>query len=261
MLRDLAAAAHMAPAKAHRYLVSFARLGLIEQDEGTGRYDLGRYALTLGLAALGRLDPVGIAGQALPALSEATGQTVAVAIWANRGATMVRWQGADTPVSASLRLGSVMPLTRSATGICFAAFGNPRTVSRYLQRELRENIRHGLAPTTAAGVERQVREARRRGFAATNDFIPGISGFAAPVYDSDRTMALALVSLGYTRSFERSAPQIGRAVMRAAADISARLGGPPLAQPSIQQSAQDVTHSARDVRRRRAPSATQAQFP
>ena len=31
MLRDLAAAAGMPPAKAHPYLVSFARLGLVEQ--------------------------------------------------------------------------------------------------------------------------------------------------------------------------------------------------------------------------------------
>jgi DNA-binding IclR family transcriptional regulator len=32
MLRDLAAAAGMSAAKAHRYLVSFQRLGLVVQD-------------------------------------------------------------------------------------------------------------------------------------------------------------------------------------------------------------------------------------
>ena len=35
MLRDLAAAAHMSAAKAHRYLVSFQRLGLVLQDSAS----------------------------------------------------------------------------------------------------------------------------------------------------------------------------------------------------------------------------------
>eukprot|EP01036_Dinobryon_divergens_P045710 gene45710-61106_t len=35
MLRDLAARAGMSAAKAHRYLVSFQRLGLVVQDTGT----------------------------------------------------------------------------------------------------------------------------------------------------------------------------------------------------------------------------------
>ena len=52
MLRDLAAAAGMSAAKAHRYLVSFQRLGLVVQDPRTTRYDLGPAALHLGLASL-----------------------------------------------------------------------------------------------------------------------------------------------------------------------------------------------------------------
>ena len=45
MLKDLAEAADMPPAKAHAYLVSFCKLGLMEQDAVTGRYDLGPLAL------------------------------------------------------------------------------------------------------------------------------------------------------------------------------------------------------------------------
>jgi len=37
MLRDVARHAGMPPAKAHRYLVSFMRMGLVEQDANTGR--------------------------------------------------------------------------------------------------------------------------------------------------------------------------------------------------------------------------------
>jgi hypothetical protein len=58
MLRDLAAAAGMSAAKAHRYLVSFQRMGLVAQDPVSTRYDLGPAALRLGLASLSRIDAV-----------------------------------------------------------------------------------------------------------------------------------------------------------------------------------------------------------
>src|SRR6185312_12359306 len=74
MLRDLAAAAGMPAAKAHRYLVSFGRMGLVEQQAETGLYDLGAFALDLGLSALARLEPVTLAGTALTELSAQIGQ-------------------------------------------------------------------------------------------------------------------------------------------------------------------------------------------
>ena len=68
MLRDLAASAGMSAAKAHPYLVSFMRLGLIEQDRATGRYELGPLALQMGLASMRRLNPVRIATEAIAEL-------------------------------------------------------------------------------------------------------------------------------------------------------------------------------------------------
>ncbi len=58
VLKELAREAGMPAAKAHPYLVSFARLGLIEQDPLTGRYELGPQLLQLGLVSLQRLNPV-----------------------------------------------------------------------------------------------------------------------------------------------------------------------------------------------------------
>jgi DNA-binding IclR family transcriptional regulator len=224
MLRDLAAAAQMPPAKAHRYLVSFARMGLVEQQEETGLYDLGSFALELGLSALARLEPVTASGPALAELREETGQTVALAVWANHGATIVRWLGADTPVSASLRVGAVMPLTRSATGMAFLAFQPQETTAPWLKKELAEDARLGLTPVTREEVDRLIAQTRRRGFARTSEFIPGISGIAAPVFDHTRAMTLALIALGYSKPFEAQMEKISRAVLRTAEILSKRLG-------------------------------------
>src|SRR3954462_2694380 len=92
MLRDLAGAAGMSAAKAHRYLVSFQRLQLVVQDAGTTRYDLGPAALQLGLASLARLDAVRLARQRVGTLMEQTGHTVALAVWGNHGPTIVHWE-------------------------------------------------------------------------------------------------------------------------------------------------------------------------
>ena len=58
----------MPAAKAHRYLASFMPAGLIEQHPESGRYDLGPFALELGLglAAMARLDPLALAGRGRP---------------------------------------------------------------------------------------------------------------------------------------------------------------------------------------------------
>ena len=58
MLKDIAASAKMPPSKAHRYLVSLIRVGLVEQDPLTSRYNIGPFALKIGLVAIDRLDRV-----------------------------------------------------------------------------------------------------------------------------------------------------------------------------------------------------------
>ena len=69
--------------RAHRYLVSYCRGGLIEQEGESGHRGLGRFALALdldldlGLAALGPLDGVNVALPVVRELAKWFDQTVA----------------------------------------------------------------------------------------------------------------------------------------------------------------------------------------
>ncbi len=187
MLRDLAAAAHMSAAKAHRYLVSFQRLGLVAQDSTSTRYELGPATLRLGLATLSRLDAVKMARERLPGLIEVTGHTMALAVWGNRGPTLVHWQETPLAMPVSLRLGDVMPLLSSATGRCFAAFnshgGASDKTGPMIEQELALARKLGRSdlPSTQAQVQAMVKETRQQGLGrVVNVLLPGISGFAPP---------------------------------------------------------------------------------
>jgi DNA-binding IclR family transcriptional regulator len=224
MLKDLAAAARMPPAKAHRYLVSLGRTGLVEQNPTTGLYGLGPFAVELGLSALDRLSPVATAEPFLEELRRAIGQTVALAVWGSQGPVIVRWLGLDTPVAATLRVGSIMPLTRSATGLAFAAYLPERMTGPLIKDELAENRRAGLRPRSREELSTLTAGISSRGFALTSDFIPGITGIAAPVFDHTRAMVLALITLGYTAPFTADRARIEGAIQRVGRSLSLRLG-------------------------------------
>jgi DNA-binding IclR family transcriptional regulator len=199
MLRDLAKAAGMPAAKAHRYLVSFVRTGLVGQDGVSGRYDLGHFALDLGLASLARLDPVRVATPVLDALAEETGETVALAVWGNMGPTIVRWVESRRPVTVNLRTGAVMPLLNSAIGRCYVAFFDSPQLRRQLDEELRVSARAEdvQARVTRSDLDDLIAEARTHGMSRTlGGVIPGINAFAAPVFDHEGKMSLAVAGLG-----------------------------------------------------------------
>ena len=228
MLRDLAARAGMSAAKAHRYLVSFQRLGLVVQDSRTTRYDLGPAALKLGLAALSRLDAVRLARERIPPLMEQIGHTLALAVWGNHGPTIVHWEESPQAVTANLRLGDVMPLLASATGRCFAAHVAPEAIAPLVREELAraQKLQRTDLPRTQAEVNALLAEVRTRGVARVVDtLLPGIVGFCAPVFDADGHMALGIVTLGSIATFD---PEWGGAVeqpLRAAAlQLSQDLG-------------------------------------
>ncbi|WCM93751.1 IclR family transcriptional regulator [Acidovorax sp. NCPPB 2350] len=225
MLKDLASAAGMSAAKAHRYLVSFQRMGLVSQDARTARYDLGPAALKLGLASLARLDAVRLARERLPALQEDIQQTLALAVWGNRGPTIVHWEESHQSVTANLRLGDVMPLLSSATGRCFAAHLAPEVTAGLLQEELADAARRGRhdVPTDLAAAQALLAEVRERGSARVVDtLLPGIVAFCAPVFDAGGHLALAVTTLGSVATFD---PAWDGAIDRPLRAMADRLSG------------------------------------
>jgi DNA-binding IclR family transcriptional regulator len=228
MLRDLAAAAGMSAAKAHRYLVSFQRLRLVVQDAATTRYDLGPAALMLGLASLSRLDAVKLARERVGALMVQLGHTLALAVWGNHGPTIVHWEESPQAVTVNLRLGDVMPLLSSATGRCFAAYALPEAVAPTLKEELVRAQKAGRTdlPGSMAQVNAMLEDVRQHRAARVIDtLLPGIVGFCVPVFDADAHMVLGIVALGSVALLDPAWDGSTHLALRQAADqLSADLG-------------------------------------
>ena len=229
MLRDLAAAAGMSAAKAHRYLVSFQRLELVAQDAGNTRYDLGPAALKLGLASLSRIDAVKLARERVPKIMEQIGgHTLALAVWGNHGPTIIHWEESPHTVTVNLRLGDVMPLLTSATGRCFAAYVSREAIAPMLKEEIlrAQKMGRGDLPGNMTEARRLLDEVRQRGAARVVDtLLPGIVGFCVPVFDSDGHIALGIVAVGSLATFDPEwEGAVGRPLRAAASQLSSDLG-------------------------------------
>jgi len=242
-LKDLAREADMTPAKAHPYMVSFGRLGLIEQDGASGHYLLGPLALQLGLIGLQQADPVRIAAPLLAPLARAIGQTVAIAVWGARGATIVQIAESPSPVHVSLRHGTVFSPTRTASGRLFAAYLAPEIVRQQLDAECRREKQRPAAEAEAdtparpglpvlpplpswTEFETQLQEVRTQGASrSTNEVVPGVSAMAAPVFDHTGAIVLAMTAIGPSGTFDTDWDgPVAHALKESANAVSSRLG-------------------------------------
>jgi DNA-binding IclR family transcriptional regulator len=187
-LADISRAVAMPSSKAHRYLVSLMRAGLVEQDPDTARYELGPRMLRAGLVALSRSDALKRAERSLDVIVARTGETAAIAVWGTHGPTLVRLVEARHELAATVPPGHVCQLTYSASGLVFCAFGDPGLTDPLIACELdqsRDIGRPGV-PKARAELDLLVERVRKQGFAAVAaEAEGGLTAVSAPVLDPD----------------------------------------------------------------------------
>ncbi|WP_244552771.1 IclR family transcriptional regulator [Bradyrhizobium sp. Ghvi] len=203
-LSDIAREAGMPPSKVHRYLASFIHAGLAVQKERSGRYDLGREAAELGVAAISRNNFVVRASDELEELAGVTGQAALLAVWSHNGPTVVRLERGPHLTTTSIGLGSTFPLLDSATGRVFLSYLPSPQLAVRLQNELERAASVGVSwpdlNPNPASVEALTTKIRRERIAYVDGrYIPGLIAISSAITNWQGEIEVAVTLFGTHR--------------------------------------------------------------
>ncbi|WP_249677486.1 IclR family transcriptional regulator [Pseudomonas abieticivorans] len=217
-LSRLAEHVQMPASKVHRYLQALIASGFAEQNPATNHYGLGREALRVGLAALGSMDVLKVAAMPLSDLRDELNETCFLAVWGNRGPTVVQIEPAVRAVTVVTQMGSVLPLLSSSTGLVFGAFLPARETVEFIREE-----RSDPAVQDPTQLFQQIRE---QGLHHVHGLLlPGVDALSAPVFDAMGKVVAVLTVVGPTSMFhaDEHGPA-AKSLLAASRAVSWRMG-------------------------------------
>lgn len=219
-LAELSRLSGVGRSTAHRYLQTLVKEDLARQDPQTSRYDLGPAALGLGMAALKRVDGVEICGQQMKILAETMALSGGVAIWTDRGPTLVRWYRSAHFSITPVGLGDILPVDNTACGLVFQAW-----LSRAKAEVARRNQPAHFRGTPPAA--EKLAEVRRDAWCdLSSHLLSNVMGQAAPVLDAQGELICVLTTV--TDLGQVGAPEQRQALRDVAHRVNLATGGTAL---------------------------------
>lgn len=198
MLKELAEALNMHPAKVHRYVVSLVRVNYAQQL-ADGRYALGDQAWRLGLQCIQRTDVIQAAQPLIHELHREIQCGLQISRWSSQGPLIMQFIEPDQPVSVITRVGSIMPLLNSATGRAYASFMAEDIVKPFLEREWLDKQKQGLSVYPANWQEflDMKQQIVAKGAATVSgDMLVGVNSFCVPVFNVHGEIEFCIAALG-----------------------------------------------------------------
>ena len=175
-LTELAAAAGIPKSTASRLLSALERRGLIEQDGQRGRLRPGPAILRVAERGMLERNVVELAPPALDALSQASGETINLAVPANQGVEHVAQVDGVHFLGTGQWLGRIVDYHCTAVGKVFLAFDRGPTPAGPLVSYAPRTI------TDPGRLEAELATVRRTEIAtAIDELEPGLAAMAAPV--------------------------------------------------------------------------------
>jgi DNA-binding IclR family transcriptional regulator len=209
---------------ASRLLAALDRRELVTQDAARGKFRLGLGIVRLAGAVTRRLDVVQEGRPVGRALAREVGETVNLAILADRDALYLDQVAGPAALSPHNWAGQRIPLHATSDGKVLLAYLTDAERDRCLTPPLRRFT--DCTVTAVAAFPPLLAQVRERGFAtAVNELEDGLTAIAAPVRDAEGNVVASVSASG--PSFRIPAdriPAVAGSVRRAAAEISRRLG-------------------------------------
>lgn len=208
---------------AFRLVAALERRSLVEQQHGRGKYRLGTGILRLAGATTARLDLVQESRGISRLLAQQVGETVNLAVLSDGAALYMDQVAGSSALQPHNWVGQRIPLHATSNGKMLLSGMDPSEVGSQVG-ELRRFTANTITSLQALG--RELEEVRERGYAiAVDELEIGLTAVAAPIRNGHgETIASMSVSGPTFRIDARRLPHIAQAVMRAAEDVSFRLG-------------------------------------
>ncbi len=208
---------------AFRLVAALERRSLVEQQHGRGKYRLGTGILRLAGATTARLDLVQESRGISRLLAQQVGETVNIAVLSDGAALYMDQVAGSSALQPHNWVGQRIPLHATSNGKMLLSGMEPSEIDGQVG-ELRRFTANTI--TSLPDLARELEEVRTRGYAiAVDELEIGLTAVAAPIRNGHgETIASMSVSGPTFRIDARRLPQLAQAVMRAAEDVSLRLG-------------------------------------
>ena len=214
----------LSKAVVHRILAALCSRQLLEIDENTRRYVLGRQSLALGMAFLDRVDVRDLAREPLRRLSRLTNETSTLSIRVRDSRVYVDQVTPPRDVRMSVQIGAPFPLHAGSSSKAFLAFLKPEEQEAYLNSgPLAALTDHTIID--ASHLRDDLRLTRERGYALSfGERQAGAASIAAPILNHDN-VAVAVVSVcGPVERIRGRVDELAKALRAEVSELSSRLG-------------------------------------
>lgn len=194
-LSEVAEAVKMTASRTHRFLAGLQKAGAVSQDPISGKYDLGPGLIELGVTALGRVDIVRRAIDAIEDLARTTGLVSLVVAWGSNGPTVIKWTQGSRISTIHVPEGVNLPLLTTATGNIFLIHLSRGKTKRFLEQETKSG--NLTKKDSEEEIERITASVRTHGVAySCGKAYPDLVKLAAPVFQWNGDLALVLTLIG-----------------------------------------------------------------
>ncbi|MEL6959998.1 MAG: HTH-type transcriptional regulator BhcR [Pseudomonadota bacterium] len=225
-LTTLASEMRQSPATIYRVLVTLEGRGLVEFDRTDQTWHIGSKAFVIGARFLRRTSLVDRARPILRRLMEDTGETANLGAEQDGSVLFLSQVETHSNIRAFFPPGSLSPLHSSGIGKALLAQMDTEQVERVLRQTTLEAFTVHTITNNAALMDDLAR-IRARGYSIdAEEKNLGMRCIAAPVFDVNSEAVAGLSVSGPTsRIAEDNIESLSRAVMDAAAELTAAIGG------------------------------------
>ncbi len=120
-------------------------------------------------------------------------ETMVLSVWGTQGPTIVHIAESSQPIIMTMRVGAVLPILQTASGLAFAAFLPRHFTEPLIRTALNAEDKSNLFARDFAAIDRLIMQVGKQGYAFNEGHLmPGVSAAAFPLIDRTATLVAVL---------------------------------------------------------------------